>query len=81
MGFIVIINIILLIIGVLMVFQGLGSFVYGGALNFFAGIGVIIQSSFWLIITGSVNKLQTHIYRVEAKLNIVNQKSNQISNE
>ena len=81
MGFIVLINIILLIIGVLMVFQGLGSFFYGGSLTFFAGIGVIIQSSFWLIITGSYSKLETHIYRVEAKVNAESQKSRQVINE
>lgn len=80
MGFIVVINIILLIIGVLMVFQGLSSFLYAGALTFFAGIGVIIQSSFWLIITGSFSKLETHIYRVEAKVDADIQKSKQNSN-
>lgn len=72
MKFIVIVNIIFIVIGVLMVFLGLGSFFYGGVLTFFAGIGIIIQSSFWIVVIYIINELETQIYRVQAKVNLIN---------
>jgi hypothetical protein len=72
MKFILIINIIFIIVGVLMVFLGLGSFFDGELLTFFSGIGIIIQSSFWIIVIYIINKLETQIYRVQAKVNLIN---------
>jgi hypothetical protein len=72
MKFILIINIIFIIVGVLMVFLGLGSFFDGEQLTFFSGIGIIIQSSFWIIVIYIINNLETQIYRVQAKVNLIN---------
>jgi hypothetical protein len=72
MKFILIINIIFIIVGVLMVFLGLGSFFDGELLTFFSGIGIIIQSSFWIIVIYIINNLETQIYRVQAKVNLIN---------
>jgi hypothetical protein len=50
----------------------LGSFFDGELLTFFSGIGIIIQSSFWIIVIYIINKLETQIYRVQAKVNLIN---------
>jgi hypothetical protein len=63
MIFVAIVNLLFFIIGFAMIVIGLGNLYYGGMTNIIIGVGIALQASMFLIITGTIDDIRKGVIK------------------